>query len=62
VCDDVLSAYQRQIQAGRFVHAPHDAGIRIAQGAEIYAVALRAHTTMTMSADEIHEMGVTVNR
>jgi len=61
VRDDVLPAYQRQIQALEAIRprAVHDAGIlHRPQGAEMYAAALRAYTTTTMSADEIHDMGV----
>jgi uncharacterized protein (DUF885 family) len=61
VRDDVLPAYQRQIQALEAIRprAVHDAGIlHRPQGAEMYAAALRAYTTTTMTADEIHDLGV----
>jgi uncharacterized protein (DUF885 family) len=61
VRDEVMPAYQRQIEALRAVRprAVHDAGIwRLPQGAEMYASALRSRTTTTMSPDEIHDMGV----
>lgn len=61
VREDVLPAYQRQIQALEAIRprAVHDAGImHRPQGGEMYAAALRAYTTTTMSADEIHDMGV----
>ena len=61
VRDEVLPAYRRQIEALRAIRprATHDAGIlHRPQGAEMYAAALRAYTTTTMSADEIHDMGV----
>lgn len=61
VRDEVLPAYQRQIEALQAIRprATHDAGIlHRPQGAEMYAAALRAYTTTTMTADEIHEMGV----
>jgi uncharacterized protein (DUF885 family) len=65
VRDDVLPAYQRQIEALGAIRtrAVHDAGImHRPQGAEMYAAALRAYTTTTMSADEIHDMGVELVR
>ncbi len=61
VRDEVLPAYQRQIEALGVIRprASHDAGIlHRPQGAEMYAAALRAYTTTTMTADEIHNMGV----
>lgn len=61
VRDDVLPAYQRQIQALEAIRprAVHDAGVlHRPQGEEMYAAALRAYTTTTMSADDIHNMGV----
>jgi len=61
VRDEVLPAYRRQIEALQAIRprASHDGGIGgRPQGAEIYAVALRNYTTTTMSADEIHDMGV----
>jgi uncharacterized protein (DUF885 family) len=61
VRDEVLPAYQRQIDALRAVRprAVHDAGIwRLPQGAEMYAASLRSRTTTTMSPDEIHNVGL----
>jgi uncharacterized protein (DUF885 family) len=61
VRDSVMPAYQRQIEALQRVRpqAVHEAGIwRLAQGAEMYPVALRSRTTTTMTPDEIHDMGV----
>ncbi|HRP10066.1 MAG TPA: DUF885 family protein [Terricaulis sp.] len=63
VRDEVLPAYQRQIEALGAIRprATHDAGImHRPQGAEMYAAALRAYTTTTLSADEIHDMGVEI--
>ncbi|MGD9967811.1 MAG: DUF885 family protein [Hyphomonadaceae bacterium] len=65
VRDDVLPAYLRQMEALTAIRqrAVHDAGImHRPQGAEIYAAALRAYTTTTMSADEIHNMGIELVR
>ncbi len=59
--DEILPAYQRQIDAltGLLPRATTDAGIwKLAQGEEMYAASLRNQTTTTMSADEIHTMGV----
>lgn len=61
VRDEVLPAYGRQIEALRAVRpsAVHDAGCwRLPDGEERYTVALRNHTTTSMTADEIHQMGV----
>jgi len=61
VRDQILPAYQRQIEALRAVRgrAPHEAGVwRLNQGAEMYAVSLRQRTTTSMTPDEIHDMGV----
>jgi uncharacterized protein (DUF885 family) len=61
VRNQIMPAYQRQIEALQRVHpqAVHDAGIwRLPQGAEMYAAALRQRTTTTMTPDEIHETGV----
>jgi uncharacterized protein (DUF885 family) len=61
VRDEVLPAYQRQMDALRAVRprAVHDAGCwRLPQGAEMYAASLRSRTTTTMSPDEIHNVGV----
>jgi uncharacterized protein (DUF885 family) len=65
VRDEVLPAYRRQIEALRAIRprATHDAGIGSRpQGAEMYPAALRAFTTTSMSADEIHNMGVELVR
>jgi uncharacterized protein (DUF885 family) len=61
VRDQIMPAYQRQIEALQGVRpqAAHDAGVwRLAQGAEMYQAALRQRTTTTLTPDEIHEMGV----
>lgn len=61
VRDEVLPAYQRQIEALTAIRprAVHDAGIAgRPRGAEMYEVALRNYTTTNMTADEIHNMGV----
>jgi uncharacterized protein (DUF885 family) len=61
VAEKVLPAYARQIEALNVLRpkAVHDAGIwRLPQGADFYAAALAAQTTTTMSADEIHQMGL----
>lgn len=61
VRDEVMPAYRRQIEALEAIRAraTHEAGIASRpQGAEMYEVALRNYTTTTMSADEIHNMGV----
>ncbi|HJS80299.1 MAG TPA: DUF885 family protein, partial [Vitreimonas sp.] len=61
VRDEVMPAYQRQMEALRAVRprAVHDAGVwRLPQGAEMYAASLRSRTTTTMSPDEIHNMGL----
>jgi uncharacterized protein (DUF885 family) len=61
VRDEVLPAYQRQIEALTAIRprAVHDAGISgRPQGAEMYEVALKNYTTTNMTADEIHNMGV----
>jgi uncharacterized protein (DUF885 family) len=61
VRDDVLPAYQRQIEALTAIRprAVHDAGVASRpQGAEMYEVALRNYTTTNMTADEINNMGV----
>ena len=59
--DEILPAYQRQVDALQALlpRASHDAGIGgRPQGAEMYEVALRNYTTTSMSADEIHDLGV----
>lgn len=61
VRDEVLPAYQRQIEALSAIRprAVHDAGIGgRPQGGEMYEVALKNYTTTNMTADEIHNMGV----
>jgi uncharacterized protein (DUF885 family) len=61
VRDEVLPAYQRQIAALQAIRprAVHDAGIGgRPRGADMYATALRNYTTTSMSADEIHDMGL----
>lgn len=61
VRDEVLPAYQRQIEALTAIRARavHDAGISgRPRGAEMYEVALQNYTTTNMTADEIHNMGV----
>ena len=61
VRDEVLPAYQRQIEALNAIlpRATHDAGIsNRPRGAEMYAAALRNYTTTNMTADEIHNIGL----
>lgn len=61
VRDEVLPAYQRQIEALTALRprAVHDAGIwRLPQGEEMYTTALKASTTTSMTPDEIHQMGL----
>ncbi len=61
VRDTVLPAYQRQIDAITAVRprATHDAGVwKLPEGEALYATALRAYTTTSMSPDEIHQMGL----
>jgi uncharacterized protein (DUF885 family) len=61
VRDEVLPAYQRQIDAlnGLLPQSNADAGAwKLPNGAELYATALRAYTTTNMSPDEIHQMGL----
>ena len=56
----VLPAMQRQLEALRGIlpRATHDAGVwKQPHGDEMYAAALRAYTTTTMSPDEVHTMG-----
>ena len=60
VRDEVLPAYRRQIDALNAIkpRATHDAGVwKLPRGEELYATALRANTTTTMSPDEIHQLG-----
>ncbi len=59
--DEILPAYQRQIDAlvALRPRATHDAGIwKLPNGAEMYTAALKANTTTSMTPDEIHQMGV----
>ena len=61
VADEILPAYQRQIDAltALLPRANTDAGIwKLPQGAEMYAAALRQSTTTEMSPEEIHQMGL----
>ncbi|HVY85097.1 MAG TPA: DUF885 family protein [Caulobacterales bacterium] len=61
VRDEVLPAYQRQIEALRGIraHASSDAGCwRLPNGDALYATALKANTTTNMTPDEVHQMGV----
>jgi uncharacterized protein (DUF885 family) len=61
VRDEVFPAYQRQVEALQAIQprAVHDAGVwRLPRGEELYAAAVKAYTTTTMSPDEIHTMGV----
>jgi len=61
VREQVLPAYQRQIEALVAVRpgAVHDAGCwRLPDGEARYAAALKSQTTTSMSADEIHNMGM----
>lgn len=59
--DEVLPAYQRQIDAMTALRprSTSDAGIwKLTNGAEMYATALKANTTTSMTPDEIHQMGL----
>ncbi len=61
VRDEVFPAYQRQVEALTAIQprAVHDAGVwRLPHGEELYAAAVKAYTTTTMTPDEIHNMGV----
>lgn len=61
VRDEVLPAYQRQIEALQAIQprATSDAGVWKLPNAEaLYASALKAYTTTPMTPDEIHNMGV----
>lgn len=66
VNDKIIPGYQAMIALFEDMRetATHDAGIwRIPDGEKIYAAALRSNTTTDLSADEIHEIGVSeVNR
>ncbi len=61
VASDVLPGYQAMIELFEAMRpeASHDAGIwRLPQGAEIYVAALQSSTTTTLTADEIHALGL----
>jgi uncharacterized protein (DUF885 family) len=61
VRDEVLPAYIRQIEVLSATKplATDDAGVwKLPRGEELYATALRTHTTTSLSAAEIHEIGV----
>jgi|CXWL01.1.fsa_nt_gi uncharacterized protein (DUF885 family) len=61
VRDEVLPAYQRQIDALNAIlpRATVDAGAwKLPRGAELYASALKYNTTTSMTPDEIHQMGL----
>ena len=62
VRDEVLPAYQRQIEALQRVRARRrcttPACWRLPRGEEMYAAALRNRTTTDMTPDEIHDMGL----
>lgn len=61
VAREVIPGYQAMIElfAAMRPGATHDAGIwRIPDGDRIYAVALKSNTTTTMTATEIHELGL----
>lgn len=66
VNDKIIPGYQAMIALFEDMGktATHDAGIwRIPEGEKIYAAALRSNTTTNLTADEIHEIGVSeVNR
>ena len=61
VSEDVIPGYQAMIALFEDMAktATHDAGIwRIPDGDKIYAAALHSNTTTDMTADEIHEIGL----
>ncbi len=61
VNDEVIPGYEAMIAlfTELAASATHDAGIwRIPDGDKIYAAALHSNTTTDLSADEIHEIGV----
>lgn len=66
VSDKIIPGYEAMIALFEDMRktATHDAGIwRIPDGEKIYAAALHSNTTTDLSADEIHEIGVSeVNR
>jgi uncharacterized protein (DUF885 family) len=58
---EIYPALSRQAEAVRSqrANAVHDAGVwRLPEGADYYAYGLRFATTTTMSADEIHQLGL----
>ena len=62
---EIYPALDRQAAALKELRplALHDAGVgRLPQGHELYQVALREGTTTEMTADEIHELGLTQAR
>jgi uncharacterized protein (DUF885 family) len=62
VADEVYPALDRQgaALAGLRPKAQHEAGVgHLPQGPELYQVALREGTTTDMTADEVHELGLT---
>ena len=65
VRDEIYPAYQRQIDALNAVlpRATADAGIwKLPQGEEMYLAALTQNTTTSMTADDIHNMGLELLR
>ena len=61
VASEVIPGYQAMIALFESLRtqATHDAGIwRIPDGEKIYAAALQSSTTTTMTADEVHELGL----
>lgn len=59
--DEILPAYQRQVDALTAIkpRATTDAGIwKLPNGAELYATAMRGWTTVSMSPDEVHQIGL----
>jgi len=61
VAAEVIPGYQAMIELFESLRAAatHDAGIwRIPDGDRIYAAALQSSTTTTMTADEIHDLGL----
>jgi uncharacterized protein (DUF885 family) len=59
--DEILPAYQRQIDALTALRprAKHDAGIwKLPHGQEMYISALKNQTTTSLTPDEIHQMGL----
>ena len=61
----VAPALDRQIAETRHLRAAatHDAGVwRLPQGAAFYAAALKATTTVSLSPDEVHKLGLDQSR